>query len=91
VTGWLGDGGRSNDGLGGLGGLDGLDGLDRLVALEAEVRVELAVADENSAMSAFAAPESEWLVDPAEVQIEQTGLRSLLGAVRALEAGRDPR
>jgi len=85
VTGWLGDGGRSDDGL------DGLDGLDRLVALEAEVRLELSAADASPAMGAFATPESEWLVDPAEVQVEQTGLRSLLGAVQALEAGRDPR
>lgn len=51
----------------------------------------LAVADASPALGAFSSPESEWLVDPAEVQTEQTGLRSLLGAVQALEAGRDPR
>ncbi|CAN7538905.1 hypothetical protein LJR027_003624 [Terrabacter sp. LjRoot27] len=81
MTGLLGDGGRGDD----------RDALDRLVALEAEVRVELAVADASPALGAFSSPESEWLVDPAEVQTEQTGLRSLLGAVQALEAGRDPR
>jgi hypothetical protein len=82
VTGWLEDESRSDDDR---------DGVDRLVALEAEVRGELAVADASPAIGVFSSPESEWLVDPAELQIEQTGLRSLLGAVRALEAGRGPR
>jgi hypothetical protein len=48
----------------------------------------MAVADASAALDMFATPESGWLVDPAEVQSEQTGLRSLLGAVRALEAPR---
>lgn len=54
--------------------------------LEAEVQAELAVADATPALGLFDPRESEWLVDPAEVQSEQTGLRSLLGALRALEA-----
>jgi len=57
-----------------------------LDGLEGEVRAEMAVADASAALALFATPESGWLVDPAEVQIEQTGLRSLLGSVRALEA-----
>jgi hypothetical protein len=59
-----------------------------LDGLEAEVRAEMAVADTRSALDLFASPGNEWLVDPAEVQSEQTGLRSLLGAVEALEAPR---
>jgi hypothetical protein len=59
-----------------------------LDGLEGEVRAEMAVADASAALDLFATPESGWLVDPAEVQIEQTGLRSLLGAVRALQAPR---
>jgi len=59
-----------------------------LDGLEGEVRAEMGVAAASPALDLFATPESEWLVDPAEVQIEQTGLRSLLGAVRALEAPR---
>jgi hypothetical protein len=31
-------------------------------------------------------PVSEWLVDPTEVERDQVALRSLLGAVEALEA-----
>ena len=30
-------------------------------------------------------PPSEWTVDPAEVERDEIGLRSLLGAVEALE------
>ena len=61
------------------------DELD-LQGLEVEVQVELAVAAATPALGLFDPSVSEWLVDPAEVQSEQTGLRSLLGAVRALEA-----
>jgi len=32
-------------------------------------------------------PVTEWLFDPADAQREQVGLRSLLGAVEALEDG----
>lgn len=60
-----------------------------LAGLEAEVGVELTTAGASSPLGLFAGPQDGWLVDPAEVQSEQTGLRSLLGAVRALEAGRD--
>ncbi|HET7800429.1 MAG TPA: hypothetical protein VFL38_08400 [Humibacillus xanthopallidus] len=59
-----------------------------LDGLESEVRAELATADSGSALDLFASPESGWLVDPAEVQSEQTGLRSLLGAIQSLEAPR---
>jgi hypothetical protein len=59
-----------------------------LAGLEAEVRAEMVAAEATSAVDLFASPGSGWLVDPAEVQREQTGLRSLLGAVEALEAPR---
>jgi hypothetical protein len=61
-----------------------------LHGLEVEVRAEITVAGATPALKLYAAPESDWLLDPAEVQSEQTGLRSLLGAVRALEAPLGP-
>jgi hypothetical protein len=58
---------------------------DFLGDLESEVRAEMAAADARSPLELFMSPEGGWLVDPAEVQSEQTGLRSLLGAIEVLE------
>jgi hypothetical protein len=58
-----------------------------LEELEAEVEADLALIA-NSRPDDAAAPETpdRWLDDPEEVQVEETDLRSLLGAVQALEA-----
>jgi hypothetical protein len=56
--------------------------------LGAEVDVEL-TAIETSRPDESASPE-QWLVDPAEIEYEEASLRSLRGAIEALEAGGDP-
>ena len=62
---------------------------DFLEGLESEVTADLAMAQAGA--PAADTPPSEWLVDPEEVQVEQTEYTSLLGAVQALETDRiDP-
>ncbi|TWD83229.1 hypothetical protein FB561_4389 [Kribbella amoyensis] len=56
-----------------------------LHGLEVEVEADLGMIADSRPEEAAAAPVTEWLVDPAEVEREQIGLRSLLGAVEALE------
>ena len=59
--------------------------------LELNVRAELAEAETSQAeREAGAVPVDEWLFDPADAQREEVGLRSLLGAVEALEDGSRP-
>ncbi|HEY0816565.1 MAG TPA: hypothetical protein VGE11_25075 [Pseudonocardia sp.] len=54
--------------------------------LEGTVRDELALADRSQPEDEpFGAPIEQWLFDPADVEREEIGLRSLLGAVEALE------
>lgn len=53
--------------------------LDRL---ELNVRTELTNAENSDAV---ARPMDEWMFDPADAEREEAGLRSLLGAVEALE------
>lgn len=56
--------------------------------LEHTVEEELALAEGGrSEEESFAMPIEEWLIDPIDVQREEIGLRSLLGAVEALEEG----
>ena len=52
--------------------------------LELEVEVELTVAESNRPDESTGGP-ADWLVDPAEAERDEVGLRSLLGAVEALE------
>lgn len=51
--------------------------------LEGEVEADLAMA-ESSQPDESAGP-AEWLVDPEEAARDEVGLRSLLGAVKAME------
>ena len=56
--------------------------------LEGTVREELALAERGQVEGEpFCVPMEEWLFDPADVQREEIGLRSLLGAVEAVEGG----
>jgi len=53
--------------------------------LEAEVVAELTLAESSSPEEGIAVPAAEWQFDPVDVEREEVGLRSLLGAVNALE------
>ena len=52
--------------------------------LEAEVQADLAMAESSHQENSTDGP-AEWLFDPVEAEQEEVGLRSLLGAVKALE------
>jgi hypothetical protein len=56
--------------------------------LEVEVDVELTTI-EKSRPDGFGSPE-QWQVDPAELEYEEASLRSLRGAIEALEEGGNP-
>ena len=59
--------------------------------LELNVRTELTVAETSRGWEeAVSAPIDEWLSDPADDQRYEASLRSLLGAVEALEDGFGP-
>jgi hypothetical protein len=58
------------------------------VCLELNVRTELTLAESSQPWEeAVRVPIGEWLSDPADDQRYEVGLRSLLGAVEALEDG----
>lgn len=60
--------------------------------LELNVRAELAQAETGqSEQEAVGLPIDEWLLDPADAQRDEVGLRNLLGAVEALEDRSRPR
>ncbi len=61
----------------------GAVGREPLSELHHEVEVELGTMTANE--PDIAVPASEWLVDPTEVERDEIALRSLLGAVEALE------
>ena len=62
-----------------------------LSALELTVRTELTLAETSQpAEEALGVPIEEWLSDPADAQRYEVALRSLLGAVEALEDGSGP-
>jgi hypothetical protein len=64
---------------------------DFLYALEVTVRTELTLAETSQPWEeAVCVPIDEWLSDPADDQRYEIGLRSLLGAVEALEDGSRP-
>ena len=55
--------------------------------LEVQIEAELATTEPGTASAeAFDVPPTEWLFDPTDVERENVGLRSLLGAVEALES-----
>jgi len=62
-----------------------------LHALEINVRTELTLAETGQPWEeAVRVPIDEWLSDPADDQRYEVGLRSLLGAVEAVEDGSGP-
>jgi len=62
-----------------------------LHALELTVKTELTLAETSRPWEeAVRVPIDEWLSDPADDQRYEVGLRSLLGAVEALEDGSGP-
>ena len=62
-----------------------------LHALELNVRTELTQAEAGQPEEeAVGVPIDEWLLDPADAQRYEIGLRNLLGAVEALEDGSGP-
>ena len=62
-----------------------------LYALELNVRTELTLAETSQPWEeAVRVPIDEWQSDPADDQRYEVGLRSLLGAVEALEDGSGP-
>ena len=63
---------------------------DELHELELNVRAELSDARSGAAAVETAAlPVEQWQFDPEDAAREEAGLRSLLGAVQALEQGRE--
>jgi hypothetical protein len=62
-----------------------------LHTLELNVRIALAQAETGQPEEeALGLPIGEWLFDPVDAQRYEVGLRTLLGAVEALEAGSGP-
>jgi hypothetical protein len=61
-----------------------------LSELEIEVKAELDLAESNGPEEVVGEASAEWLYESIDVQREEIGLRSLLGAVEAIE-GADPR
>ncbi|HZC27589.1 MAG TPA: CBS domain-containing protein [Actinopolymorphaceae bacterium] len=58
--------------------------------LEVEVEAELGMARSSHPEEVLGESPAEWLFDPTDVQREEIGLRSLLGAVEALEGDAQP-
>jgi hypothetical protein len=56
--------------------------------LEVEVEVEVGMAGSSHGEEALGTSPAEWLFDPTDVEREEVGLGSLLGAVEALESDR---
>jgi hypothetical protein len=62
-----------------------------LNALELNVKAELTLAETSQPWEeAVSVPIDEWLSDPADDQRYEDSLRSLLGAVEAMEDGSGP-
>ena len=62
-----------------------------LHALELNIRAELTLVETSQPWEdAVRVPIDQWLSDPADDQRYEVGLRSLLGAVEALEDGSGP-
>jgi hypothetical protein len=63
-----------------------------LYQLELNVRAELTLAETSQPEEeALGVPIDEWLIDPVDAQRYEVALRTLLGAVEALEDGSGPR
>jgi hypothetical protein len=57
---------------------------------ELEVEVEVELSAEESARPAPGEPVSSWQFDPTDIDREEASLRSLRGAIEALEGGGGP-
>lgn len=58
---------------------------ESLHSLEVEVEAELSIAQSSFPEAFSATPVTEWLVDPADGERYEVGLRGLLDAVKAVE------
>jgi hypothetical protein len=56
-----------------------------LRGLESEVKAELELVESSRSEEVIELGSAEWLFDPMDAQREEVGLRSLLGAVEAME------
>jgi hypothetical protein len=58
--------------------------------LEVEVEAELTMAESSESGEALDTPSAECMFDPTDIGREEVGLRSLLGAVEAVERDSPP-
>jgi hypothetical protein len=58
---------------------------DFLHELHSEVEADLSMVESGRPREAVMVPPSDWTTDPAEIEREEIGLRSLLGAVETME------
>ncbi len=58
---------------------------ESLHSLEVEVEAELSIAQSSYPEAFSATPVTEWLVDPADGERYEVGLRGLLDAVKAVK------
>jgi hypothetical protein len=58
-----------------------------LHSLEVEVEARLDLVGPTGPSEYAALPQSEWQVDPTDVERDAVGLRSLIGAIEAVETG----
>ncbi len=61
-----------------------------LYSLEIEVEMRLDLVRSSDPTEELAVPPAEWLFDPTEVEREEIGLGSLLGAIKAVEGHSEP-
>jgi hypothetical protein len=66
------------------------DEYEELQMLEVEVEAEVEMAGSSRLAADAATPPTEWMFDPIDVEREEVGLTTLLGAVEALEDGERP-
>ena len=57
--------------------------------LEADVEIELTIAESSHLDESTGGP-ADWLSDPVEAERDEVGLRSLLGAIEAVESDSPP-
>lgn len=58
--------------------------------LEIEVAAEISVVRSSETEGGLVGTPAQWLFDPTDVEREEIGLGSILGAVEALERTSDP-
>ena len=60
-----------------------------LEELEIELQAELRIVERGRPEDVFAQPLDEWLFDPTDVERYRVGIYGLIGAVKAVETGRE--